>query len=98
MSELDFITLVFTIMFYLFLIVIVKTIIDEAISNFWNNHDIIVETQFNYIQKRKDKLGLLGALIFPITLFFALGTLFGNQLYNILTEGKNENRLASWVV
>ena len=85
-------------MLYLVLVTMTKACIDDIISRFWENSDIIVETQFNYIQKRKDKLGLVGALIFPITLFFALGTFFGSQLYDILINHKNENRVASWVV
>ena len=61
-------------------------------SGFWSNTLVI------FLRLNRNYLISIGSLLFPLFWCFNIGIFFGNKIYNILIDNKDENRIASWVI
>lgn len=89
--------IVFVFAIYGFLIVLAKQSLEETLGYLFAYDKFLPISAENYINNNKEKLATKWAFIFPLTYCFLYGAWYAKKAYNILTEDKDENRIASWL-
>lgn len=62
------------------------------------NHEIWIANRANFIRTNQKTLKFVCVVLWPLASCYILGRNVGLQIYDILTENKDECRIASWVV
>ena len=74
------------------------TSIHKQIKNFGGRKKQVVSNSANvFLYKYHGSIEVISWLLFPMYVSFALGAYFGDKIYNVLIENKDENRIASWL-
>jgi len=80
---------------YIFFFVKVKKSIKTNIREY-GNQSIYSHKVNIYLLNKERELAFFGGLLWPLTMAFRLGGIFGEEHYKLYIRDNYENRLATW--
>ena len=92
-------TIELMLMVYAVLAVLSSKVVKEEIDTYLaKRKGIVSDKMLSILQENKKTFKVVGAILFPLFYCFSLGFYIGVDIYDILINQNDEDRIASWVI
>lgn len=96
MTAMGILTVITLMILYFLMTLMIRGIITDS-TEITRNRRVVSTSLLAFVTCNKKIIIRYGAVLFPLYLCFIVGFFIGEQVYEVLIDNDEENRIASWV-